>query len=398
MRVSTYNRYENAVDSLQQRQQQLSDTQQQMTTGKRIAKPSDDPTALSRAERAFTTQKRIDAQQRSVNASKASITLAESTLGQANDVLQQVRETVVAVGNGTYTATERAAQVAQLRSLRGQLLALANQSDGAGGFVFGGQGATSSPFLDTPGGVVSTNTSGQQQLSPTEQMPTTVDGNAVWLAAPSGNGVFVTAPGAANTGTAWINPGSVDNPSLVTGGNYAVTFSVSGGNTTYSITQDGNPTAATGVPYTPTSAISIDGMSFNISGKPADGDSFAITPSQHTLDPFEAIDRLVSAISPVGTSDGQVAQAVSLGLRDMDQVMRQMQGARAEAGATLSRLDSIDQRNQDRKLLATTVQSDAEDLDMVQAISSFQSQQSGYSAALQTYATVQRMSLFDYIK
>jgi flagellar hook-associated protein 3 FlgL len=82
----------------------------------------------------------------------------------------------------------------------------------------------------------------------------------------------------------------------------------------------------------------------------------------------------------------------------MDQVMRQMQGARAEAGATLSRLDSIDQRNQDRKLLATTVQSDAEDLDMVQAISSFQSQQSGYSAALQTYATVQRMSLFDYIK
>jgi len=398
MRVSTYNRYENAVYSLQSRQQALSETQQQMTTGKRIAKPSDDPTALARAERAFTTQSRIEAQQRSVAASKASMTLAESTVGQAGDVLQSVRETVVTVGNGTYTATERAAQVSQLQSLRAQLLSLANQSDGSGGFVFGGQGATSAPFLDGIGGVTSTNTAGQMQLSPTEQMPTSIDGAATWLTAPSGNGVFVTAPGGSNTGHAWVNPGSVDSPSDITGSDYAVKFSVNDGVTTYSVTQDGNPTALTDVAYRSTSAISIDGMSFNISGTPDDGDSFNVTPSQRNLDPFQAIDKLISVISQPNASDSQVAQSVSLGLRDVDQVMRQMQGARAEAGATLNRLDSIDQRNQDRKLLATTVQSDAEDLDMVQAISNFQNQQAGYSAALQTYATVQRMSLFDYIK
>jgi flagellar hook-associated protein 3 FlgL len=44
------------------------------------------------------------------------------------------------------------------------------------------------------------------------------------------------------------------------------------------------------------------------------------------------------------------------------------------------------------------VQSSAEDADMVQAISEFQNQQTGYQAALQSYASVQRMSLFDYIK
>ena len=35
---------------------------------------------------------------------------------------------------------------------------------------------------------------------------------------------------------------------------------------------------------------------------------------------------------------------------------------------------------------------------MVQAISEFKNQQTGYQAALQSYASVQRLSLFDYLK
>ena len=50
-----------------------------------------------------------------------------------------------------------------------------------------------------------------------------------------------------------------------------------------------------------------------------------------------------------------------------------------------------------QKLAGQTERSAAEDLDMVQAISSFQSQQTGYDAALKSYSMVQRMSLFQYI-
>ena len=42
--------------------------------------------------------------------------------------------------------------------------------------------------------------------------------------------------------------------------------------------------------------------------------------------------------------------------------------------------------------------SNAEDLDLTAAISDFQTRQTGYQAALQTYASVQRLSLFDYIR
>ena len=59
MRVSTANRYETAVDSLQRRQQDMAESQTQMTSGKRINRPSDDPTGAARAERAFISQQRI---------------------------------------------------------------------------------------------------------------------------------------------------------------------------------------------------------------------------------------------------------------------------------------------------------------------------------------------------
>ena len=71
---------------------------------------------------------------------------------------------------------------------------------------------------------------------------------------------------------------------------------------------------------------------------------------------------------------------------------------RADAGAWLARLDNTETRLGGQKLQAQAERSSAEDLDMVQAISDFQNQQTGYQAALQTYATVQRLSLFDFIK
>ena len=180
MRVSTANRYETAIDSLQRRQRDMTDSQLQMTNGKRVNKPSDDPTAAARAERAHVAQQRIVSNQRSVAASRDAMTLAESALGQAGAVLQSAREAIVAAGNGSYSPGERAAQAAQLSQYRDQLLALANQGNGAGGYLFGGQGATAQPFLDTPGGVLPAATGGQTQLSATEQLPTR------WTARPSG--------------------------------------------------------------------------------------------------------------------------------------------------------------------------------------------------------------------
>ena len=398
MRVSTANRYEAAVGNLQQRQQDMVEAQTQMTNGRRINKPSDDPTGAARAERAFISQQRIASEQRSVVASRSAMTLAESALGQAGDVMQNARETLVAAGNGSYSAAERTAQAAQLTQYRSQLLSLANQGNGAGGYLFGGQGATGAPFLDTPGGVLAAATGGQSQLSTTDQMPSTVDGNAIWLTARSGNGVFVSGAASANTGSAWIDAGSVTDPSALTGSDYQLVFSGSGSATTYNVFRGGVPNGPANVPFVAGGAITVDGMSVHIKGAPAAGDRFNLSPSAPDLSPFAALDRAIAVLKNPAANVGQVAQAVNSGLRDIDAAAGQMQAARAEAGSALTRLDAIDGRNQDRNLWAKSVQSDAEDVDMVQAISEFKNQQTGYQAALQSYASVQRLSLFDYIK
>ena len=398
MRVSTANRYEAAVDSLQQRQRDMAEAQTAMTNGKRINKPSDDPTGAARAERAYLSGQRIASEQRSVDASRSAMTLAESALGQAGDLLQDARETLVAAGNGSYSPSERQAQANQLSNLRSQLLALANQGNGAGGFLFGGQGATTIPFLDTPAGVVPGAASGQAQLSSTELMPSTVDGQAIWLSARSGNGVFTTAANPANVGTGWIDAGTVSDPAAITGGNYDVEVVDNNGVLSISVLRDGALTTVDNQPYRAGQAITVDGMTLHLKGTPVAGDRFSITPSQPDLDVFAALDRSIAILKDPTANSGQIAQAVNGGLRDMDAVMGHMQAARAEAGSMLNRLDALDGRNQDRALWAKTVQADAEDLDMLQAISTFQNQQTGYQAALQSYAMVQRMSLFDYVK
>lgn len=398
MRISTANRYDATVDSLQRRQRDMAQAQTQMTSGKRINQPSDDPTGAARAERAYLSGQRIASEQRSVNASRNAMVLAEAALGQAGEVLQGVRETLVSAGNGSYSPAERAAQANQLAQLRSQLLALANQGDGASGYLFGGQGATAVPFLDTPDGVLPAAAGGQSLLSATEQLPITVDGPAIWLAARSGNGVFVSAAESGNVGSAWVDAGTVSAPAALTGDPYAIRFADNGGAMSYTVLRDGASIGQDNLPYRSGATISVDGMSVHIKGEPAAGDGFTITPSTPDLDVFEALDRAIATLKDPGANAGQVAQAVNGGLRDIDAVMGHLQAARAQTGAELQRLDAIDGRNQSRALWAKSVQADAEDLDMVQAISTFQNQQTGYQAALQSYAMVQRLSLFDYVK
>ena len=71
--------------------------------------------------------------------------------------------------------------------------------------------------------------------------------------------------------------------------------------------------------------------------------------------------------------------------------------AQSLAGDTLNNMQSTSTQISGEVLFNQTAQSNATDLDMVQGISNFQNQQTGYQAALQTYASVQRMSLLNYI-
>jgi flagellar hook-associated protein 3 FlgL len=89
---------------------------------------------------------------------------------------------------------------------------------------------------------------------------------------------------------------------------------------------------------------------------------------------------------------------VSRGLGEFDIASDQLASWRSRAGESLNRLDGLEQRVQQAKLDAQTERSEAEDLDLLAAISDFQNRQTGYDAALKTYSIVQQMSLFEYLR
>ncbi|MDQ6684990.1 MAG: flagellar hook-associated protein FlgL, partial [Pseudomonadota bacterium] len=350
----------------------------------------------ARAERAMASIGRSETSQRAVDASKVLMTQTESNLGDAGTLLQRARELVVSAGNASYNDSERKSISDELKLIRGQLLQIANQSDGGGTYLFAGQGSTQQPFIDAPGGVQYASTTGQAQTAGSNPLPLTTDGQAAWLTARSGNGVFVTSAGAGVT-NATIENGRVYDPSLLTGANYALQFTVAAGTTTYAILKNGAATAVTAAPYVSGQAINLDGMTFQINGAPANGDSFAIAPSTPSLSIFATLDKAVANLALVGRTGPQITQANSDTLRDLDQGMGSLTAARATAGEVLNRIDAEGSRLGGEKLASQSEQSNATDVDMVHAISEFQTRQSGYDAALKSYAMVQRLSLFQYV-
>jgi flagellar hook-associated protein 3 FlgL len=395
-RIATANTYDAAIQALMTRQSELSEAQRQLTTGKRVNRASDDPAAAARAERALAREQRGAASLRAVEASRTSMSLSESTLGSATELLQQAREAIVAAGNASYTDAERARIGDTIASIRTQLLGLANATDGSGRFLFGGQGASQPPFIDAPGGVVFNGVAGQLAAGGEAALALSMDGREAWMTAPTGNGVFETRATTSN-GSAWIGAGAVTDPASLTGASYSVQFTVSGGATTYSVLKDGAATALTNVAFTPGSAIGIDGIALTIQGNPANGDVFDAVPSTPTLNPFDTLGAAATALRTPLRSAAQIQQGVADDLRDIDAVLGRLQAARSHAGEALGRIEGRSVQLTDANLHAATERSQAEDLDMLQAISDFQVRQTGYDAALKSYSMVQRLSLFQYL-
>lgn len=399
MRIATSQAYDATINTLMKRQREMSDSQVQLTSGKRLSSASDDPAAAARAERALATIARVDASQRGVQASDALMTQTEGALADAGNLLQRAREALVAAGNASYTDTERKTLSTELRSIREQLLVVANRSDGGHGFMFGGQGSQQAPFVDSPGGVQFRGSAGQARAADGEGLPLTVDGNAIWLSARTGNGVFETRVISA-TGTAWVDAGTVSNPSALTGSTYTINFSNNAGAVTYSVLRDGAPTAQTNVAFVPSlgaTVIEVDGMASSFTGVPANGDSFELRPSTPTLSVFAALDKAVLDLAAPRQQPAARTQQNVENLSNIDAVLSKLVSARSQVGDTLNQVANTGERLAGQKLQAQSERSNAEDLDMVAAITEFQNRQSGYDAALKSYSMVQRLSLFNYV-
>lgn len=393
-RLGSANTYDNALRQLTMRQANMATLQEQITAGKKVLRPSDDPSGAAQAERAITRMARVTTDQRALEVQRNAVSTAESTLGDAVKAVQDFRTLAVQAGNTSLTATDRASIAQQMTTLRDQILGYANEKDSNGQPLFGGLGSTAAPFTDNGSGVTFDGIAGQTATGAVS-VPATLDGAATWMNVPTGNGVFAITQ-AAGTSTVYTDAGKVTDPSLLTGANYSVVFHVTGGVTTYDVmnTSAGTPVQSA-QPYTQGKAITFDGLSMTPSGAPADGATLNVKPST-TTSLFGVLDSAIAGVRDATTS-GAVAQNVSQALVQIDSGLARLQSSRGVAGDLLNRVDDISGRQTDRSIQLEADRSRAEDMDPVKGISEFQTQQTAYSAALGTYAQIQKQSLFNFI-
>ena len=138
MRISSNTLFDGNVSALNQQQTRLLQTQQQISTGRRILTASDDPVAATRA--LDVTQSDAMNTQYALNrtAVRHTLSLAESTLQSVTSLLQDVRTAAISAGNGAFANSDRQTIAAELSGRLQELTGLANSTGGAGNYLFGG--------------------------------------------------------------------------------------------------------------------------------------------------------------------------------------------------------------------------------------------------------------------
>ncbi len=132
--------------NIQQNLRAMNRLQEDLSSGKVIRKPSDDPIKVSRIM-SFTTSLSKNAQyRRNINSATSWLEVTEDALHGVNEVLQRARELAIAGANGAMPPAAREAIASEVDELTGVLVQLGNTSY-EGRQVFGGFQTTTPPFV-----------------------------------------------------------------------------------------------------------------------------------------------------------------------------------------------------------------------------------------------------------
>jgi flagellar hook-associated protein 3 FlgL len=406
MRISTNSIFEAATTQLGSLQTQLAKTQTQLATNRRILSPSDDPIASARALE--VTQAQAINSQLTINrqSARSSLTQVEQALQGSTKLIQEMQAIRVAAGNGALSPTDRASFATELEGRLADLLGLANSADGAGGYLFSGYKSDNLPFTQTATGADYHGDQGQRQLKvgSSRHVAISDSGSSVFESNRTGNGTFNTSADVGNTGSGVIAPGAVSDTSLLTGHTYKLTFATGG--TTYTVTDTTTntpvpppPAPVVPIPFQSGQAIVVDGMTFDITGTPADGDSFTVEPSKKQSI-FTTVTDMIATLRadmPGALGQARLTNGLNTAGENLSAALDNVLTVQASVGSRLKELDYLDSAGEDMHIQYSATLSDLQDLDMVKAISSFSQQQLTLEAAQKSFKAMSGLSLFNLI-
>ncbi|AGK97796.1 flagellar hook-associated protein FlgL [Clostridium pasteurianum] len=344
MRITNSMITSNFLSDMQNNLQNMQKIQQQMTSGKIISKPSDNPFIASRS---MQLNSQLDANtQYSSNIKDASnwLDTTDTTLGQVGNALQRINELLVSTGNPGYSNDENQSVKDEINQIISGLSQTLN-TNFDGKYLFGGTRVTVKPLGTT------TDANGNTQLVYNKSDGNPLNSNAA-------------------SDTVDAKQLNMINKKLSTEISQGVTmdYSVSAADV---LKYKSEPSTAA----KPTDLRDLlQSIVNHLDGKNADGS----TPASGAASPT----------SLLVTTDLQGIQDAT------NNVLR----LRSEVGAKSNRMKDAADSNDAQTQNLTTILSKTEDIDITQKTMEYATAQTVYTAALQTSARVLQPSLLDYLR
>lgn len=317
--------------------------QSQLTSGKEIRKPSDNPFKVARAMQLHTDINVNKQYNENIKDTVNWLDTTDTALNQAGNVLHRVRELLVSAGNAGYGESERNAIKDEINEKIGEFSQIMN-TNFDGKYVFGGTKTSSKPTE-----VFINNADPNKKYSQIKFIDK--EGNAITKI----DGTIIDTPAPTEDQKAQLN----------NIGSTVKTEISQGVEVTYNIT-------ATEV--------------FNFQNK-----------NDTTGDPKRNLMAVFDNIMD-NFNNNKVADLTGKNLDDITCAMDNVLKIRSKVGALQNRMESAKDKNEDENFNMTDILSKTEDIDITEKVMEFSTMQTVYTASLQTSAKVIQPSLLDYLR
>lgn len=285
MRISSLQIFNVARTSMAEANREIVKTQEQMSSGSRILKPSDDPVASIKILQLTDELAKIDQYLKNVDVAENNLVTQETVLKGVVNVIQRAQELAVNAGNtAALTQSEYRSMATEITARIDEVMNLLNTRNANGDYIFGGYKSMQEPFVgDTFSGFRYQGDEGQQfiKVANNTSVASTDSGKSAFLDVPSANKTFTTVASSANTSNppARISLGQVVDQQayddfypedIVISFNADTNIHPPGKNFTATERSTGR-VIVSNQPFNPGDPIELKGVSVNIAGAPASG-------------------------------------------------------------------------------------------------------------------------------
>lgn len=410
MRISTLQSFNKGLNAMLDNQSAVNRTQQQVSTGRRVLTPADDPIAATKILQLQQDNALREQYDKNLTASENRLKLEEAQLSGITDNMARLKELTVKAGDGSQTQSDRQAIASEVREILGATVDLMNSRDAGGEFIFSGFKGGTEPFqINDTGRYDYKGDEGQRFLAigQSTTVATGDNGKELFEDIPATENTFLTRVNGNNTGTAIINPGFVVDQEeydqfypedMIITFNPESSISPPGPNFTIRQASDGRPVdGMSNVGYVAGDAISVAGTVVTISGDAQPGDEFLVDSSekQGLTDTIfrlmDGLERLEDNPTDAATLDKLLEDT----LNNLAAAQDSISAVRSEVGARLNVVENTRSLAADVELVNKEVLSKLSDVDFAEAVSRLSLESFLLEASQQSYTTIQNLSLFN---